>query len=126
VQKLAAMSRQRGNANRTQKGKEAFDWIQDVMQLIVQLLNVLSQTVKSWEYFRSSRGGISYFESFGCPELQKRTHMALRNINLVFEDLQSCRDRLDSLNKTCQSSADAVSSIYLLLILALFGHSEHK
>lgn len=97
------------NSSRALKGKEAFDWIQNANELIVQLLNVLSQSVKAWKNFRAEGGDVGYFHSSDFADLRKRKRLALQSIDQTFKDLESHQDRLISLKDTCFNSANAVS-----------------
>jgi hypothetical protein len=82
------------------------------MKLIGKLLNVLRDTVKEWEVFRSNDGDQGYFQrTEHVSPWAPRTHEALREINKTFLTLKSLQSALESLDNICMRDANAVSPI---------------
>jgi len=81
------------------------------MELLSQLLDVLSETIKAWERFNSSNGDIGYFSDIesSLDASQHRTRLSPRAIGETFETLEGLQQKLLLLDKSCHNSAQAVS-----------------
>jgi hypothetical protein len=92
--------------------KEDFDWIVQSMDLILQLMPVLSETNKAWEDFISSGGDISYLQN---TSYSQRSQQAFESIFQTFESLKVLQRRLHTLNERCRGAADNVGTQNSLL-----------
>jgi hypothetical protein len=103
-------------SSRIPTAKEAFDWTQNTMKLIVSLLKVLSDTIKEWEDFSAPNGDIDYFRVIGsCPKQQHRTRLALEGVKQTFQTLKTVQRRLLSLKEWCTELTKIVSNRLLYL-----------
>lgn len=100
--------------------EEFLNWTQRTANLLEQLLDVLSKTIKSWEGFNSWNRDIGYFSSMEISAesdpSRLRARLSLRAINETFERLQNCQQLLLSLKHSCDNSAQAVSSFLIIAI----------
>ena len=90
--------------------KKSFDWTHQTMELVSQLLDVLSETIKAWDIFNSSDGDIGYFSDIDSLDTPRfRTRLSLCAIKEIFEILEGLQRKLLFLEKSCRNSAEAVS-----------------
>jgi hypothetical protein len=68
-----------------------------------QLQHKLSETLNFWERFNSQNGDINFFLDMNYSQL------SLSAINETFETLEDLQRTLDSLLKSCEDYANAVS-----------------
>ena len=94
-----------------------FDWTQQTMELLSQLLDVISKPIKAWQSFNSSNGDIGYFSRIESLSdiSQCRTRLSLRAINETFQNLKSLQQTLLLLEKSCRQSAEAVRLCHFIL-----------
>ena len=100
--------------------QRAFDWTLQRMDLLSELIDVLSGTMDEWNTFISLNGDIGYFSDLdefpssansheirelGCPG------SSLRNIKQSFEKLKTYRQRLESLTQSLSRNFEAVRQI---------------
>lgn len=80
------------------------------MELISQLLDLLSRSINAWASFNSSNGDIGYFfDIISLPLTAKcRARESLRAISDAFEDLKGLQQTLLLLENSCHRSAKAV------------------
>jgi hypothetical protein len=105
----ASLSQSKGVKSSHVIAKEAFDWIQQTTELIIRLLEVLSETIEAWEAFRAPDGDNGYFSDMSRAPLRESVLRSFRSINQSFQALKYCQQRLVSLKESCQNSASAVS-----------------
>jgi hypothetical protein len=97
--------------------QKGFDWTAQRMDLLNELLHVLSGLVDEWDTFISPNGDIGYFSDLdefpsnsqesrelGCPS------SSLRNIKQTFEKLEMYRQRLESLKYSLIKDFEVVRS----------------
>jgi hypothetical protein len=97
--------------------QRALDWTFQRMDLLSELIDVLSGTMDEWNTFISLDGDIEYFSDLGdfprstdsyetrelgCPG------SSLRNIKQSFEKLKTYRQRLESLAQSPSRNFEAV------------------
>jgi hypothetical protein len=71
------------------------DWNRRAMDLLEQLLHVLSESIETWDVFRSSSGDSGYFDDIkSSPDAHNRVMKSLRNINDHFDTLKSIQRQL--------------------------------
>jgi len=87
--------------------KETEEWTRQIVELLNQLQDVLSETVKAWERFNSENGDIDYFSDIDFSE--NRCRGSLSKIKETFEVLESHQRTLQKLSKSCHDSAQNVS-----------------
>jgi hypothetical protein len=94
------------------KSKEAFEWTQQTMKLLSQLLDGTSRTINAWDGFNDHNGDIGYFSnvemSEKCGTSQDRIEIWLRAIDESFKELEDLRRRLKILRGDCLRSAESV------------------
>jgi len=94
-------------------GLEAdYYWTQSALHVLEQSLEILSETIKSWEDFNSSGGDIAYFKSL--PPETKQGGECLANslfwdLCETFRQLNGIKGQLLRLLKKCRQRANAVS-----------------
>ncbi|KAH8588290.1 hypothetical protein B0O99DRAFT_693577 [Bisporella sp. PMI_857] len=90
--------------------KKSFDWTHQTMDLLSQLLDVLSETIKAWEIFNSPSGDINYFSDIYSSQdaQQPRTRLSLRAIKETMETMEGLQQKLFLLDKSCRNSAEAL------------------
>jgi hypothetical protein len=98
-----------------------FDWTLQTAELLRQLLNVLSENIKTWERFASANGDIGYFSDIDCSVGISQSHplRSLHAIKETFETLEGLQHKLLRLEKSCQNSAQAVSHSPLMSTIIL-------
>jgi hypothetical protein len=103
--------RSRNKGGRVKDVKKAFDWTQQAIELLSQLLDVLSETIKAWDMFKSPNGDIGYFtDASTLPNTQKSPlHLSFHSIQETFEQLECLYRQLLKLDKSCKNSAQTVS-----------------
>ena len=104
--------------------QKAFDWTFQRIDLLSELIDVLSGTIDEWNTFISLNGDVGYFSDLdefprstnsdefrelGCPG------SSLRNIKQTFEKLKTYRQRLESLTESLSRNFEAVRGIIILL-----------
>jgi hypothetical protein len=97
--------------------QRAFDWTFQRMDLLSELIDVLSGIIDEWNTFISLNGDVGYFSDLdefprstnsygfrelGCPG------SSLRNIKQIFEKLKTHRQRLESLTESLGRDFEAV------------------
>jgi hypothetical protein len=97
--------------------QRAFDWTFQRMDLLSELVDVLSGTIDEWNTFISPNGDVGYFSDLvdfprstnsrefrelGCPS------SSLRNIKETFEKLKTHRQRLESLTESLSRNFEPV------------------
>lgn len=100
--------------------KQAFDWTQQTLKVLRQLLERLSQTTEAMDGFMSDKGDIAYLSSLCSLELDAGERHARHSITEILETLEGlefARMKLLRLEKFCQDSAGAVRP-YALIPLA--------
>jgi hypothetical protein len=88
-----------------------FDWTQQAIELLNQLLDLLLKIINAWDLFNGPNGDVGYFSSKTSPWNNPgcRTHFSLRAIHEKFRQLEGLRQTLLQLEKSCRQSAEAVS-----------------
>lgn len=100
----------RNSGSDTWNGKAAFDWNQQAMKLLGQLLHDLSETVEAWDVFRGPNGDSRYFDDVGTSSTERQQVLrSLRAIDDKFETLKRVRRNLVSFQGRCEKSANTVS-----------------
>jgi hypothetical protein len=79
------------------------------MELLRQLIAVLSETTKAWERFTSVKGDIGYFSNIQSSLDNISACQLIRAIQETFEGLEVLGQKLSELEKSCHNSAQAVS-----------------
>ena len=105
--------------------QKSFDWTTQRLDLINELLHVLSRLVNEWDTFISPNGDIGYFSDLdefprnshesrelGCPS------SSLRNIKQTFEKLEMHCQRLQSLKESLVREFGVVRPLIRLFILS--------
>jgi hypothetical protein len=102
---------------RGEEMQRAFDWTFQRMDLLSELIDVLSGIIDEWNTFISLNGDVGYFSDLdefprstnsygfrelGCPG------SSLRNIKQIFEKLKTHRQRLESLTESLGRDFEAV------------------
>jgi hypothetical protein len=97
--------------------QEGFDWTAQRMDLLNELLPILSGLVDEWDSFISPNGDIEYFSDLDEPpgNSQKPRELgcpssSLRNIKQTFEKLEMYRQRLESLKYSLIKDFEVVRS----------------
>jgi hypothetical protein len=99
-----------GRNSNVQNTKEMFDWNKKVMDLLEELLHILSESITSWDVFCSNSGDIGYFSNVtSSPPAQNRVMQSLRSIEAQFESLRTIQRQLLSYKERRQRSMDSVS-----------------
>jgi hypothetical protein len=97
--------------------QRAFDWTFQRMDLLGELIDVLSGTIAEWNTFISPNGDIGYFRDL--DELPRSTNSrefrevscfgsSIRNIKQTFDKLKTHRQRLESLTESLSRNFEAV------------------
>jgi hypothetical protein len=109
------LSRRDGSTkDRGERAKKAFDWTRQIKEFLSRLRDPLSATIKFWERFNSSDGDIGFFLDVNSSDKKNRVNLALREIKETFETLEELQRTLDTLVKSCDDYANAVSSSQIL------------
>ncbi|QDS70487.1 hypothetical protein FKW77_010088 [Venturia effusa] len=86
---------------------EAFDWYQRAIEILEELLSILSKSVIAWKKFRATDGDHRYFDDVGTTEQKRRNALrSLRAINETFDKLNLVFDDLVSSKQNCQQMAE--------------------
>lgn len=87
--------------------KKALEWTVNAKGVLNQLSGVISKTNKAWEgFFSESDGDIGYFSDMvGRNSPQSRAILSLNNTKVAFETLETLKERLDLLDKSCSTLA---------------------
>ena len=102
--------------------KESFDWTLQTIELLSELLGVLSKMVKAWDTFSSCGGDIGYFSDIDAsPNISTYACRSLRAIKEAFEKLEDHRQRLLLLKERCYGFARAVSYNPFPLLMTNFS-----
>jgi hypothetical protein len=104
--------------NHAEDDEQAFDWTQQTLKMLRQLLERLSKTTEALDKFMSDNGDIAYLSSLCSPKLNAQWRHALHSIKEIWGTLaalKSERMKLLRLEKFCQDSAGAVCGYVLFL-----------
>jgi len=90
---------------------QAFDWTQQALKLLRQLLDRLSKLIEDMDKFLSHDGDIGYLRSLCCADKgAERASARILEISETLVGLKSERMKLLRLEKICQESANTVRS----------------
>jgi hypothetical protein len=97
--------------------KETFDWTQQTIKLLSQLLGVISETITTWNRFNSSDKDIGSFSGINSSLVvsQFRIPLSLCAIKKTFQTLKGLQQRFLLLDKSCRDKAQTVSKSYFLM-----------
>jgi hypothetical protein len=104
--------------------QEGFDWTDQRLDLLNELLHALSGLVDEWENFVSPNGDIGYFRDLDeAPSIVHespcliRPSSSLRNIKQAFERLEMHRRKLQFLKESLITDFEVVRSSRAILAL---------
>jgi hypothetical protein len=102
--------------------KISFDWTLQRMQLLSELIVVLSGNIDQWNAFSSPDSEINYFSDIdkfpsNSPEFKHGCYAGptLRRINKTFERFETHRQKLESLKESLSTDFEAVRGKDLLI-----------
>lgn len=79
------------------------------IEVLRQLLDVLSETTKAWERFNLHNGDINHFSAAAFTENSQSAYRSLHYINKVFDNLEGLQRKLQRQETVCQDLSQAVS-----------------
>lgn len=92
-----------------------FDWLFMIRELLEELDEGLSDTVKAWDEFRSSGGDSDYFRNSTSLAVHTSIRRHLRAIDDTFETLRCFHQKIVFLLERNQRSADRVTKVAAVL-----------
>lgn len=90
--------------------KLTIDWNQQASVILDRFLDVLSQTIDSWEKFRATNGDIGYFDDIDTSQdsPQAGILLSLRAIEENIDKMVQYKSTVERLRKGCHESAQLV------------------
>lgn len=102
--------------------KIVFDWTLKRIELLSELIVLLSESIEQWNEFSSRDSGINYFSdidksSSNSPEFRHGYHAGppLRRINRTFKKFETHRQRLEALKEDLSTDFEGVRGKDLLM-----------
>jgi hypothetical protein len=97
--------------------KKALEWTINARVVLNQLSGVISKINRAWErFFSESDGDIGYFSDILVHRNRSRALFSLNVSKVAFETLETLKEKLDLLDKSCSTLAKTVSwNIYIYI-----------
>lgn len=95
--------------------EETYKWTMQTLTILSYCLNVLSNSVISWDQFKAPDGDINYFADAQMPQSESihRSALSLWAIQHLYNQLEGHKRELLALKEACSVSLKDVSSQFI-------------